>query len=1218
MKKLLLLFVLLLSAKINHAQVYKINDNNGKSLNVCKGQFTGSNGLNTSTFYNNNENYTVTFCSGDPTRKIRANFFYIYLEQDYDFLYVYDGPTATGTPLASLTGYTQFPGVFTSTGTCLTFKFISNATVQGYGWDAFVGCTPVACGANQPASDECISATPICNLGGYCGSTSGWYTRGAEAPSIDGDTTTATPFCGTTHNNSWLSFIASTTSASFDITSSNCSDPTQGIQAVLFETSDCKTFLRKSTDCFANEKGNFTLKATALTIGKKYYIMVDGAYGNDCDYTILAKSGVQTINITASNNNTLCTGQPLVVTANATGIGPFTYKWTPKPISSNSDSSVVTYPVSLGITYSCSVTGVCGTPASVSYTPSVNVTPTITVTDSAHICTAGNGAVLTANSTVNSPTIYFTNNVTTSIPDNNTTGVTSTIAVGNIAGSVGTELQQVCFSISHGSDSELDVSLKAPDGSVIDLSSGNGGNGSNYIKTCFSASGASPVTSGIAPFTGTYLPEQPLSGLSASMINGTWGLVVKDNKLNNTGLLTNWSLTFKNGLSYSWTPATGLSPASGASVNANPGGTTIYTATVTDKAGCSASKPVKVRVTNTPAAPAVNSPVIYCVNATASPLAATGTGLLWYTTATGGTGSPTAPTPSTAVAGSFDYYVSQVTSICEGARAKITVIVNSKLDASFSYASPGFCQNTSNPFPVIASGAVAGIFKATPAGLVFVNSTTGEIDLKASTPGTYIIVNEIAPIGGCATVTSTPFTLTIYPEPSLSNTSTTEICSGVALNIPLTSSVPSSYSWIAADNANTTGETYTAPKQTAVINDVLVNNTSVPQVVKYTITLTSTAGGCVNLKPQTIDVTVNPEPSLTNSTSVSVCSGTALNVLLTSNIASGYSWIAADNANTSGETYTAPKQTALINDVLVNNTSVAQVVTYTVTLTSTTGACLNIKPQLIMVTVNPEPVLTNSSIAEICSGNALNIALTSSVASGFSWIAADNANTSGETYTAPKQTNLINDVLVNNTSVPQVVTYTIILTSKTGSCVNLKPQTIDVTVNKTVAAFTANPVKGEMPLLVQFTNSSTGANHYTWDFDNGTTSTDINTSYTYTQVGHYQACLMSDDGKCFDKTCITIEVEIHSSFVIPNIFTPNNDGVNDVFTIAGKGIESLHAEIFNRWGQKEYEWDTVNGGWDGYSASGGASAPGTYYFMIKIKGMDGKQYSESGSLTLLR
>ena len=1313
MKKLLPLLLLFAIGKIVNAQVYKINDYNGKTVNVCKGQFTSSNGLNTALNYNNNENYTVTFCSGDPTRKIRANFFYIGIEQGYDFLYVYDGTTATGTPKAVFTGYTKFPGVITSTGTCLTFKFVSDSIVPSYGWDVFLGCTPVSCGVNQPASDECISATPICNLGGYCGSTSGWYTRGPEATGIDGTATSATPFCGETHNNSWLSFVASTTSASFDITSSNCSDSSLGIQAVIFETNDCQTFLRKSTSCFENQKGNFTLSANGLTVGKKYYIMVDGAYGNDCEYTILAKSGVQTINITASNSNTLCTGQPLVVTANATGVGPFTYKWTPKPISANADSSTVTYPVSTGKTYTCSVSGVCGTPTSVTYTPSVNITPVITATDSARICSAGNGTQLTAGISNSSPSIYFANNVTSSIPDNDVTGITSILAVGSISGNVGTELQQVCFSIDHGNVSELDIALKAPDGSIIDLSSGNGGSGSNYTKTCFSTSAASPITSGTAPFTGTYLPEQPFSGLSASTINGNWGLIVKDKKVNSVGLLTSWSLSFKNDFTYTWLPVTGLSTATGSIVTANPAVTTTYTATVTDKAGCSASKTVKVNVTDTPAAPAVTSPVIYCVGAAATPLAATGTGLLWYTVATGGLGSSTVPVPSTATAGSTDYYVSQQNGTCEGGRAKITVVVNSKINASFSYPSSGFCQNTANPFPVIAPGAVAGIFKSTPAGLVFVNNTTGEIDLKASVPGTYLITNEIAPVGGCATVISAPFTLTIYPEPSLSNSSTAQVCSGTALNIVLTSPVPSNYSWSATDNLNTTGETLT-PKQTGVINDVLMNQTAGPEIVKYTIILTSQAGACINLKPQTIDVTVFPEPSITNSstaqvcsgtalnisltstvastyswiamnnpntngetytapkqtdvindvlintssvaeivkytvmvtsnitgcssikpqtidvtvfpepaitnsTTAQVCSGTALNISLTSTVASTYSWMATNNPNTNGETYTAPKQTDVINDVLINTTSAAEIVKYTVTLTSKTGGCLNLKPQTIDVTVYPEPVLSNASTAEICSGDALNIILTSNVASGFSWVAADNKNTTGETYISPKQTGVINDVLVNHATGPEVVTYTIILTSKTGGCLNLKPHTIDVTVNKTVAAFTANPTTGEMPLLVQFTNASTGANNYSWDFGDGYTSSDLNPTHTYNELGHFEACLITDDkGECFDKTCVGIDVYINSAFTIPNVFTPNNDGMNDVFTITGKGIESVHAEIYNRWGQKEYEWNAINGGWDGHSASGVASTSGIYFFIMEIKGVDGKKYSENGSVTLIR
>jgi gliding motility-associated-like protein len=1133
MKKWIPLLLFVSIAQTLTAQIYKIDQQNGKTLNVCKGQFTSSlfsdpsSHINGTPGYKNNENYTVTFCSGDPTRKLRANFFYINLELNYDYLYVYNGPTATGTPVATLTGNMKYPAVITSTGTCLTFRFASDAATVGGGWDVFLGCTPKSCGANQPAADECLSATPICNLGGYCGSTSGWYTRGTEASGIDGTPTSNTPFCGETHNNSWLSFNAATTSASFDITSSNCSDATQGLQAVIFESSDCKTFIRKSTDCFSNAIGTVTLNAAGLTVGKKYYIMVDGAFGNDCDYTILAKSGVQTINITASSSNTVCSGQPLVITANATGIGPFSYKWSPKPVSANSDSSQVTYPVSSGVTYTCTVTGVCGAPTQATYTPSANTTPIILATDSARICTGSNGALLTATMTSGSPSINFTNNTTTSIPDNNASGNVSSTVVGSLTGLVGAELEKVCFSADHGSASELSVSLRSPDGTVIDLTSGNGGTGANYENTCFVASGAPAITTGTAPFTGNFTPEQPFSALSASAINGTWSVIVKDTKANNSGLLKGWSISFKNNFTYSWSPATGLSSTTGTSVTANPSATTTYTATVTDKAGCSNSKPVKVTVVNTPSVPTVTSPVIYCVGATAVPLNANGTGLLWYMTATGGTGSSTAPTPSTATAGTVDYYVSGKESICEGGRAKITVVVNAKLDASFTYTSSSFCQNTANQSPVLSPGAVKGIFKASPTGLVFVNTTTGEIDLKASTPGTYIIVNEIAPVGGCATITSDPFTVTIHPDPKLSNSSTAEICSGVPLNINLTSNVASSYSWVAVDNQNTSGETHTTPKQTTMINDVITNNTTLPEVVKYTIILTSNVGACSNTIPQTIDVTVKPAPRLIN---------------------------------------------------------------------------------------------TPSSIS-ICSGTTLNIALKSNIPSDFSWIAADNANTTGETHSAPKKTDVINDVLVNNQPGTEVVKYTISLTSNAGACSNIEAQTIDVIVNKVQAEFIANPTSGKIPLAVQFTNASQGSTSlYSWDFGTGATSTDVNPSYTYgfNNIGKFSACLLvTDTAGCTDKKCVEIDAYVVSSFIIPNVFTPNGDGINDVFKITSEGFSSLHVEIFNRWGQKEYEWETIDGGWDGHSASGVPSNSGTYFFLLKATGMDGKIYTENGSLTLI-
>ena len=1037
-QKLFTLLALLITA-IGNAQFYKIGDYNGKTLNVCKGQFVSSKFTSVKDAldlmqpaYANNENYTVTFCSGDPTRKIRANFYYIGLGAG-DHLYVYDGPTTASPQIGNLTGTVQYPGVFTSTGTCLTFRFISDNTQdinKSYGWDAFLGCTPTDCVGNVPASDECINATEICNLGGYCGSTSGWFTRGTEAATID----KPGAFCAYIQNNSWLSFTASTTSASFDITASNCSDPSTGVQAAIFETANCTNFTLKST-CYNNAQGTFTLATTSpLTIGKKYYIMIDGFDGNDCEYTIKANTGVQTLSVTANNSNTLCTGQPLVLTATATGIGPFTYNWTPAPVSGQG-TAVATFPAATGITYSCSVTGVCGSPTTVTYTPSVVVTPVVTAADSAHICSGGSGTTLTATLSAGSPTIDFKNVTTIAIPDNDLTGITSTINVGTITGTVGNQLLNVGINIKHGNVADLSISLKAPNGSIIDLYMGKA-TGANFTNTYFSATATAAITTGTAPFSDTYMPEQPFSGLSTSIVNGSWQLIVKDKKTPEVGLLTGWSLSFKNDYSYAWTPTTGLT-GTGASVIANPAASTTYTATITDKAGCSGTKTIKVGVTNTP-------------------------------------------------------------------------------NASFTYASQNFCQNTANPFPVIAPGAVAGTFKSTPVGLVFVNNATGEIDLKTSLPGTYSITNEVAPVNGCAAINVNPFTLTIHAEPKLDNPNTAVVCSGVPLNIALTGNAISTYSWIAEDNVNTSGESYITAQNTNTINDVIINNTTAPAIVKYNITLTSIAA-CLNTVPQTIAVTVNPNPVADTSALVidaSSCgtkSGSVTGIAVASGIAPlKYVWQDA-SGNTVGTTL---------------NLSNAAPGTYILTITDANGCS-----------------------TKIGAGKNLNI----------------------------------------------------------------------ISLNKVHAFFTANPTTVEMPLPVQYTNASTGALNYNWSFGDGQTSTDINPSHSYQQLGDFSTCLMADDGaKCFDTVCINIKVFINSAFIIPNVFTPNDDGINDVFGILGKGIASLHAEVFNRWGQKEYEWDTPNGGWDGRSASGHSSPAGTYFVIIKAKGMDGKDLLEKGSFTLLR
>lgn len=148
----------------------------------------------------------------------------------------------------------------------------------------------------------------------------------------------------------------------------------------------------------------------------------------------------------------------------------------------------------------------------------------------------------------------------------------------------------------------------------------------------------------------------------------------------NTSFCTGGNVTLNantgTGLSYQWwrdeTTAVGTGAAS-LPIYFSSGS---YTVEVTNANNCKrTSSPVVVTVNPIPDAPTVVSPVLYQQGATATALMATGTGLQWYTTPTDGTGSTTAPIPSTAVVGSTLYYVSQTVNSCESERSVITVTI---------------------------------------------------------------------------------------------------------------------------------------------------------------------------------------------------------------------------------------------------------------------------------------------------------------------------------------------------------------------------------------------------------------------------------------------------------------------------------------------------------------------------------------------------------------
>lgn len=91
-----------------------------------------------------------------------------------------------------------------------------------------------------------------------------------------------------------------------------------------------------------------------------------------------------------------------------------------------------------------------------------------------------------------------------------------------------------------------------------------------------------------------------------------------------------------------------------------------------------------------------------------------------------------------------------------------------------------------------------------------------------------------------------------------------------------------------------------------------------------------------------------------------------------------------------------------------------------------------------------------------------------------------------------------------------------------------------------------------------------------------------------------------------------------STLVVPNAFSPNHDQINDIFKVKSyQNIVEFHAYIFNRWGQKLYEWTNIDGGWDG-TYRGNDVKQGTYFVLVKAKGADGETYNIRKDVNLLR
>jgi gliding motility-associated-like protein len=525
--------------------------------------------------------------------------------------------------------------------------------------------------------------------------------------------------------------------------------------------------------------------------------------------------------------------------------------------------------------------------------------------------------------------------------------------------------------------------------------------------------------------------------------------------------------------------------------------TTYYVEAVVS--GCAGPRAaVKANVTPTPAAPVVSTSTICQDNTATLTASAPGGTYEWFDLASSGSllntgGSYTTPALDTTTT----FYIQSTIAGCTGPRAAVKVTVIQKLYPAFRYPSGTVCVSGTNPTPTIA-GSSSGIFAVSPGGLVFNNTSTGEINVVASTPGVYTITLTLS--GACVYSSSSKITITTTPTASFSYTS--PVCaqkgylqpnftgtasagifsannSGVVFSDPSTGEI---------DLAHSVAGTYTVTNNipaasgcsAATASGIITINANA--VVDAGVTQTVCAGEKIQLNGSL----GGAASSITWSGGGGSFSGTRLNnavytpaanensvkLYLTSDDPFGPCEAAKDSVMlyitpkpgnpvvTGAAACTGAKATLVIAaagtyqwfDAAANGNLLATTNSYTTSaltaaatyyVRSLSNGCTgDLVP--VAVTVGPPPSITSVPTGAACTGEQMIYPITSDQAgASFSWTRdkiAGISNNAASGYT----TSNISEILYNTSGTPLQVTYTI--TSNNGSCFGA-PFTYTVTIN---------------------------------------------------------------------------------------------------------------------------------------------------------------------------
>jgi gliding motility-associated-like protein len=437
-------------------------------------------------------------------------------------------------------------------------------------------------------------------------------------------------------------------------------------------------------------------------------------------------------------------------------------------------------------------------------------------------------------------------------------------------------------------------------------------------------------------------------------------------------------------------------------------------------------------------------------------------------------------------------------------------------------------------------------------------------------------------------------------------------CSSV-LNIPLNGSIAGSAgtgTW-----ASSGGGTF-APTPSLITAGYFLSQFDINSGA-VTLTLTSTNNGACPAVSATTSILINKMGSSAAGTDKNICSSQQL-VLLTGTVLGTNSgtWSSTGTGTLTG---TGPASaTYSITETDINNGVVL------FSLGSTNNGVCPSSNDTMKVTITRNPEIKLRADTTLCETTA-PIKITSTVVAG---IGGWQWNTTGTGSFVPNSNLPFTNYIMSATDIRKGSVILMLSSINNGPCGTVSGQRRITISPSPKAAFSVQSYTFYLPAEpAVFTNNTTGGKTYLWDFGEGPTAKETSPSHRYTSTGFYTVTLkaVSDNG-CMDSTSKVITVL--TDVKIPNAFTPNpnnsNGGSyspydlnNDVFHPYAGGVTEYDLRIYNRWGEMIFRSQDINIGWDGYF-NGRLCQQDAYVWKLDLKFFDGRNYNNTGTLTLLR